>query len=293
MFTGIFAPIATPFKNDRIVWDELKGNIERWATSGLAGLVVLGSNGEFQLLSRSEKEKLIAAVCKHASKDLKVIAGTGCESTRETIELSRRAAELGVDAVLVVCPNYYKSCYTPTALKQFYFDVAETSPVPVMLYNMPGNTGINMTSDLVCELAQHDNIIGIKDSSGNIVQIAEIVAKKPDDFVVFAGSASFLLPALAVGAVGGTLALANFLPEECVAIYEHFKAGRVEEAQKQQLKILEINKAVTRGWGPAGLKAAMDMMGYYGGLPRKPILPLTEVQKEELRAILERGGFLS
>lgn len=292
MLSGIFAPIATPFKNERIAWDELEGNIERWSNSGLKGLVVLGSNGEFQLLSRREKENLIEAVCRHGSQDLRIIAGTGCESTRDTIDLSCRAAELGAEAVLVVNPNYYKSCYTPVALKQFYTDVADASPVPVMLYNMPGNTGINMSSDLVAEMAQHPNVVGIKDSSGNIVQIGEIIAKTPEDFIVFAGSASFLLPALALGAVGGTLALANCLPEECVALYDLFMAGKWEEAKKQQHRLYDINKAVTARYGPAGLKVAMEMLGYYGGLPRRPILPLTETQKEEVAGILKRGGFV-
>ncbi|MDI9568696.1 MAG: 4-hydroxy-tetrahydrodipicolinate synthase [bacterium] len=292
MFKGIFAPIATPFVNDRIAWDKLEENMEKWAASGLAGLVVLGSNGEFQLLSREEKEELIAFVCQHTPQEMKVMAGTGCESTAETIDLTRRAAELGADAVLVVTPNYYKACYTPAALKEYYTDIADASPIPVMLYNMPGNTGINMPSSLMVELAGHPNIVGVKDSSGNIVQIAETIANTPDDFAVFAGSASFLLPALALGAVGATAALANVLPEECVAVYEHFQAGRLEEARKLQHRLLEINRAVTARWGPAGLKAAMDLVGYYGGPPRKPILPLTAAEREELKDILERGGFL-
>lgn len=293
MLSGIFAPIATPFENDCIAWDKLKQNIRRWASSGLAGLIVLGSNGEFALLSREEKEKLIAFVREHTPREIKVLAGTGCESTRETIDFTRRAAELGVDAVLVVNPSYYTACYTPTALKEFFTEVADASPVPVILYNVPGNTGINMTSDLIAQLAIHSNIIGVKNTSGNIVQISEMVAKTSKaDFAVFAGSASFLLPALTVGAVGGILGLANLVPEECVAVYQHFKAGNLEEARKLQLRLLEINRAVTARWGPAGLKAAMDMLGYFGGLPRRPILPLTPEQREELRGILRRGGFL-
>jgi len=292
VFRGIFAPIATPFADDGIAWDKLEQNIAKWAASGLAGLVVLGSNGEFQLLSRQEKEELIAFVCRHTPKHMKVMAGTGCESTAETIDLSRRAAELGADAVLVVTPSYYKACYTPAALIEHYTAVAEASPVPVMLYNMPGNTGINMPSSLMIQLAEHPNIVGVKDSSGNIVQIAETIAGTPADFAVFAGSASFLLPALALGAVGATAALANVLPGECVALYEHFQAGRLAEARRLQHRLLEINRAVTARWGPAGLKAAMDLMGYYGGPPRKPILPLTPAEREELKAILERGGFL-
>lgn len=295
MIKGIFAPIATPFKTDdgTIHWNKLKDNLKKWAQSGLAGLVVLGSNGEFQLLSSSEKEHLIGFVREQTPAGLKVIAGTGCESTGETIELSKKAADLGADAVLVVTPNYYKACYTPAALKAYFEAVADVSPVPVMLYNMPGNTGINMTADLVAELAQHPNIVGEKDSSGSIVQVAEIISNTHSlDFIVFAGSASWLFPALCLGAKGGTMALANVLPEQCVAIYDQFQEGNFEEAKKIQLNVLELNKAVTSRWGPAGLKAAMDLVGYYGGPPRPPIQPLTATQQRELEQIMEQGKFI-
>jgi 4-hydroxy-2-oxoglutarate aldolase len=294
MIRGVFAPIATPFKahDGTIYWDKLKLNLDKWSKSGLAGLVVLGSNGEFQLLSRQEKEQLISFVRENTPTELKVIAGTGCESTQETIDLSKRADELGADAVLVVTPNYYKACYTPTALKAYFEAVADACPIPVMLYNMPGNTGINMTADLVAELAGHPNIVGEKDSSGSIVQVAETISKTSPDFTVFAGSASWLLPALCLGAKGGTVALANVLPEQCVAIYDYFQAGKLEEARQIQLNVLEINKAVTARWGPAGLKAAMGLVGYYGGPPRLPIQPLTPTQLEELKQILQRGQFI-
>ena len=292
MFSGIFAPIATPFLDNQIAWDKLEENMGKWAAAGLAGVVVLGSNGEFKLLSQKEKEELMAFVCRHIPRGMKVMAGTGCESTDDTIALSHRAAELGVDAVLVVTPNYYKACYTPVALKQYFTELADAVSVPVMLYNMPGNTGINMDSKLMSALSAHPNIVGVKDSSGNIVQIGETIASSPDDFAVFAGSASFLLPSLSLGAVGATAALANVLPQECVALYNHFKAGRLEEARRLQLQVLEINRAVTARWGPAGLKTAMDLVGYYGGPPRRPILPLTGEEREELKGILARGGFL-
>ncbi|NMA54311.1 MAG: dihydrodipicolinate synthase family protein, partial [Firmicutes bacterium] len=273
MIKGIYAPIATPFTagGDAIHWDKLKSNLAKWSVTGLAGFVVLGSNGEFRLLSLEEKEQLIRFVREHTPAELKVIAGTGCESTRATIDLSKKAAALGAEAVLVVTPNYYKACYTPPALAAYYEAVADACPVPVMLYNMPGNTGINMTADLVAKLSRHPNITGIKDSSGNIVQVAEVIsATDPDDFTVFAGSASWLLPALCLGAKGATVALANVLPEQCVAIYDHYQSGQLAEARKIQLSLLTINKAVTSRWGPAGLKAAMDLVGYYGGPPRLP-----------------------
>ena len=288
---GVYAPIPTPFINGEIAYDKLEQNMKFWLGSKLAGIVVMGSNGEFVLLNRTEKEKLIAAVCEQAHGRKPVIAGTGAESTEETISLSKKAAELGVDAVLVVTPHYYKGSMTDAALKKFYFDVAEASPVPVILYNMPRNTGINLSPKLVAELAKHPNIIGIKDSGGNIVQIAEIVNSTPSDFAVFAGSASYLYTSLALGAKGGTLALANIFPNECAQVQELFEAGRLEEAKVLQLRLMESNAAVTSRWGIAGLKAAMDILGHFGGEPRPPLLPLGEAEKEELKQILARTNF--
>ncbi|MGB9859418.1 MAG: 4-hydroxy-tetrahydrodipicolinate synthase [Moorellaceae bacterium] len=290
---GIYAPIATPFVDDKIAYDKLEANLQFWLESKMAGIVVMGSNGEFVLLEQEEKERLISFCCEKFAGKKPVIAGTAAESTRETIRLSRKAAAAGADAVLVVTPSYYKGSYNDAALKKYFFDVADACPIPVILYNMPRNTGINMSSKLVAELATHPNIIGIKDSSGNIVQIAEIIRNAPPEFAVFAGSASFLLPSLVLGAKGGTLALANVFPNQCAEVQEYFEAGHLEAAREMQLRLLEINAAVTTRWGVAGLKAAMDLVGLYGGHPRLPLLPLGEAEKQELKAILARTGFVT
>lgn len=288
--TGIFAPIPTPFINEEIAYDKLKENLAWWGSTDLAGVVVMGSNGEFVYLSEREKEELIGFVRENFNAKKKVIAGTGCESTRETIRLTKRAAELGADAALIVTPHYYKGSMTNEALKKYYFDVADASPIPVLLYNMPNNTGLNMPARLVIELSSHPNIAGIKDSSGNIVQISEIIAGVRPDFAVFAGSASFLLTSLMMGAVGGTLATANILPNQCVAVQRLFEAGRLEEARQLQLRLLPINAAVTSRWGVAGLKAAMDLLGHFGGEPRRPTLPLKDQEREELKRLLAEFG---
>ncbi|MGI6344198.1 MAG: dihydrodipicolinate synthase family protein [Bacillota bacterium] len=292
MFRGIFAPIATPFRNDEIDYAALKFNLDRYSASPLTGLVVLGSNGEFALLDMDERMRMVEFVRQNTDPSKQIIAGTGCESTRETIRLTRFAASVGADAALVVNPNYYKGSMTEAALERFYLDLAEASPIPVMVYNMPRNTGINMSSALIARLAQHENIVGVKDSGGNIVQIAEIIAGSPDDFSVFAGSGSFLYPTLALGGVGGTLAVANILPELCVQLYDAMQAGDHATARELQLRLLEPNAAVTSRFGIAGLKVALDMLGYKGGLPRRPMLPLGESQQEELRQILQRVGAL-
>jgi 4-hydroxy-2-oxoglutarate aldolase len=288
---GIYAPIATPFAGGEIAYDKLEKNLEFWLGSDLEGIVVMGSNGEFVLLSPAEKEELMRFVCVRAKGKKPVIAGTGAESTAETIRLNRQAAEAGADAVLVVTPNYYKGEMTDPVLARFYTDVADKSPLPVILYNMPRNAGINISAKLAVELARHPNIIGIKDSGGNIVQIADMIRNAPENFSVFAGSASYLYTSLALGATGGTLALANVFPNECARLQTLFDAGKIREARDLQMNLIDSNNAVTARWGIPGLKAAMEMIGLYGGDPRPPLVPLKEADREELRKVLTRTGF--
>ncbi len=282
---GIYAPIPTPFVGDEVDFAGMKENLRKWGNTRLAGVVVLGTNGEFVYLDEGERRALIDYVCEHAG-NLSVVAGTGCESTGATVALSRHAAGAGAQAVLVLTPHYYKGQMTAEALKKHFFTVADACEVPVILYNMPANTGLNMDAGLVSSLAEHENIIGIKDSSGDIVQIGEIVARTPPEFAVFAGSGSFLFPALALGAVGGTLAVANLIPDVCVDLMDTFRRGEFDRAAALQRKILPLNHAVTRGGGVAALKAALDLIGYVGGDPRPPLLPATKQQREELKRLL-------
>lgn len=285
---GIFAPIATVFDTlGDLDMARFAENIGKFNKTKLSGLVVLGSNGEFALLTHREKLRLVEAAKEQISKDKLLIAGTGCESLRETIELTKECAYAGADGVLVVTPSYYKSDMTDEALKCYFNSVADESPVPLLLYNMPRNTGINIGPNLVDALAKHPNIAGIKDSSGNIAQIAEIIAKCPQDFAVFAGSGNFLLPTLALGGVGGTLAVANVVPDYCVAIYKLYKDGQMDKAKKLQLGLLELNAAVTTRYGIGGMKAAMELVGFHGGSPRRPILPATEDVRRKIAEIVE------
>ena len=289
---GIYAPIATPFTGGKIAYDKLEKNLKFWLESDLTGIVVMGSNGEFVLLSPEEKEELMRFVCGYVKRKKPVIVGTGAESTVETIRLSKKAAEAGAEAVLVVTPNYYKGEMTDPVLARFYRDVADASPVPVILYNMPRNAGINISAKLTVELSNHPNIIGIKDSGGNIVQIADMIRNAAEGFSVFAGSASYLYTTLALGGRGGTLALANVFPNECARLQTFFEAGKLKEARDLQMNLIDSNNAVTARWGIPGLKAALDMIGLYGGDPRPPLMPLGEANREDLRQILTRTGFL-
>ena len=190
----------------------------------------------------------------------------------------------------MVTPNYYKRDMNEAALEKFFTMLADASPIPVMLYNMPGNSGINIPSSLTIKLASHPNITGIKDSGGNIVQISEVLAKAPEGFSVFAGSGSYLLPTLALGGKGGTLAVANVVPDYCAEIQENFENGNFEKARKMQLALLPLNAAVTSRFGIGGMKAAMDLVGYKGGLPRLPILPAGDDTRKAIAGILKELG---
>jgi 4-hydroxy-2-oxoglutarate aldolase len=290
-FEGIFPALATPFHPDGTV--DLLGlgrNLERYNQTDLAGYVVLGSNGEFALLEREEKLALIEFVRSKAGPGKRVIAGTSAESTCETLRLSQNAVDLGVDAVLVLPPHFYKASMNEAALERYFLDVAAATPAPLFLYNMPANTGLNLSPGLVKRLALHPNIAGLKDSSGNIVQIAEVIAGVRPDFCIFAGSAGFLFPTLALGGHGATLALANVLPEICVKIFQAVRRGDYPIARTLQLQILAVNAAVTSRWGIAGLKKALDLLGYVGGIPRRPILPFDETLVPEMTRILQEAG---
>jgi 4-hydroxy-2-oxoglutarate aldolase len=290
---GVFAPIATPFTDSGdVALESLAVNLDRLGTSDLAGLVVLGSNGEACYLSAEEKIDLVSFVVAKNTWGKAIIAGTGVETTRDTVTLTQQVADRGADAALVLPPHYYKSNMTNAVLRKHYEAVADASPIPIIIYNMPGNTGINLSSDTVIALSAHPNIVGIKDSSGNLVQIGEIIAGAGPGFAVFAGSGSYLLPSLALGAAGATAAVANVFPNECAAVQKHFEAGELDRARELQLRLMEINRAVTTRWGVPGLKAAMDLVGYYGGPPRKPMLPLGSEEREELARIIQRTGFV-
>jgi 4-hydroxy-2-oxoglutarate aldolase len=291
---GIFPPIATPFVDGRVAHDRLKENVDRWNKTHLAGYAVFGSNGESVYLDQEEKLALVDTVKQNLPQGKLLIAGTGCESTEATVRLTTLAAERGADVALVVTPHYYKANMDTNALKKHYVRIADKTNIPIMIYNVPKFTGVNISTEVVASVAEHPNITGIKDSSGNIAQVGEMIATTPSppSFHVLAGSAGHLLTALALGASGGILALANVAPDECCKIFQDFHRGKHADARELQLKLLGANKAVTAQFGVAGLKAALDMVGYYGGDPRPPLLPLGENQRNELREILKRANLI-
>jgi 4-hydroxy-tetrahydrodipicolinate synthase len=289
---GVYPPVLTPFRDEHVAHDKLASNLRRLGEYPLAGYVVLGSTGEFPLLSESEKERVIETARAETPRSRTLIAGTGGESTGAAIRLSRRAAELGADAVLIITPCYFKGAMKPPVLVRHYQAVADASPVPVLLYNYPANTGINMEPDLVARLAEHPNIRGIKDSSGNVPQAAEMMRLTPKTFQVLVGSPIAFLPALLLGAAGGILAVANLAPRECCEIWRLARAGQWAEAREIVYRLSPLATGISGRYGIGGLKAAQELLGYYGGPPRPPLLVPDGDAVEEITEILATAGLL-
>jgi 4-hydroxy-2-oxoglutarate aldolase len=280
---GVYPALTTPFAADGSVsLSGLKYNIERYNSTGLTGYVVLGSTGESVLLSRTEMDGILATVKEAAGQGKRLIAGTGAESTAETIERTKRAAEFGYHLALVKTPHYYKPAYKPDVLIGHYRRVADASPIPVLLYSVPIFTGVTLEAPEVAVLSEHPNIVGIKESSGHVMRVAEMVAAAPADFQVLTGSAPTLLAGLMVGAKGAILALASALPEKCVELFELVRAGQIEKARELQNVLLKVSKVVASEHAIAGVKFAMDQRGYRGGIPRPPLVPLSEAYEQRI-----------
>ena len=290
---GIFPPIPTPFDADGSVSSSgLKQNLEFLNRYELSGIVVLGSNGEFVFLDPEEKVQTIEMVRDLLPTGKLLIAGTGCESTRSTVRLTREAAQAGADAALVINPHYYKNRMDRASLIRHYSTVADQSPIPIILYNMPASTGLDLDAPTVVELAGHGNIVGMKDSGGNLNKMAQVLGAIRGDFQMLAGSAGFLLPALSLGAVGAVAALANIAPQLCIRLHRAFRNGEIQRAAELQVRMVSLNNRVTREGGVPALKAAMDLLGLAGGAPRTPLLPADQQTRERLRQALGDLGLL-
>lgn len=272
---GIFPPIATPFSDDELDAKGLQANVARYMQTRLAGILVLGSNGEAPLLDADEAFRAAAAARERVPSDRTLIVGAGEESTRTTIAAVKRAAKAGADVVLVRTPAYFKAQLGTDVFVRHYTEVADASPVPVLPYNVPSLTGIKLSAEAVAQLASHPNIPGVKDSSADLVQITDLVSMTPPGFKVLVGSAPTLYASVCVGASGAIVAAACVIPELVVELFELSRAGRHEEALALQRQVTPLAKLVTSTHGVPGLKAAMDLAGYVGGAPRRPLLPAT------------------
>ena len=286
--------MITPFrKNGEVDYDAFIRNIRRWNKEPLSGYLVLGSNSETPYLSDGEKLKLVELTVQAAKKGRLVLAGTGLESTRETIRLTNKAARLGADAALVLTPSFYNGQMNNEALIHHFTAVAEASDIPILIYNVPKFTHLNISVDAVRILSQHPNIVGMKDSLGDVAQLHTFLKIIPKKFTLIVGSASILYPALELGVRAAILALANCAPKACAEIQRLFDTGERQKARELQTKLLAVNRAVTETYGVAGLKYASTLMGYEGGNVRSPLLDPREDEKSDLRKIMQEAGLLA
>ena len=293
---GIYPPLPTFFDaREELDLATYRRHIANLAGTGIAGYVVMGTNGEAVHLTTDERVQVIEAAREAAGSDAKIIAGCGEQSTRATLANCRRAAQAGADAALILPPSYYKNQMDHRALVAHYHVLADSSPLPIILYNMPASAaGLDLDAATICTLAEHPNIIAVKDSAGNMAKLARIVAQAPALFRVFAGSAGYLLPALSVGAVGAVAALANIFPRQVCRVQELFAAGRLAEARSLQADLVTANTAVTTTYSVPGLKAALELTAGHDGLLkadcghlRSPLQPLTEQERAKLLGILK------
>ena len=287
-FAGVYTPVVTPFTPDNALDERgLKKNVERYIRSPLTGLVILGSNGEAPQLEDSEADRAIEIARASMPSDRPLLAGTGRESTVATIAATKRAAKIGADAVLVRTPSFYKGQMTTDAFVHHFTAVADQSPVPVLLYNVTMYTGVNLLPDAVAKLSEHKNIAGMKETNSDMVQMAEHLARTKSGFLVLAGSAATYYASLALGVHGAILAVAGVAPELVCEIYELSKAGKFAEARALARKLAPISKSVGSQWGVPGLKAALDLIGLAGGVPRPPLQPVTAATVDVLRGQLK------
>jgi 4-hydroxy-2-oxoglutarate aldolase len=301
MIEGVFPPLPTPFAEDgSLAIDRLRESVERLNGTGLSGYLALGSNGEAFHVSPAEASQVFAAVAASAGPDRTVLAGVGQLSTWATMEMAERAADAGCHAVLVLPPFYYRASMTSDALRSHFERVADASPIPVLLYNVPAATGLQIPLEVIAEVAKHQNVVGIKDSSGEVARLAEAIrlTRDGEPFSVLSGNYAAFLPGLSFGVDGAILAVANVAPEECVALRTLFQEGNVAEAAELHLRLLPVAAAVTSKHGVPGLKAALDLLGeaagpgFYGGPPRPPLLSASDEVRTEIATTLREAGFL-
>ncbi len=290
--SGVFAPMVTPFgTDDAVLLSGVAENVRRLNASGLRGYFVLGTNGEYKALTTEERLQVLDVVVQHRAAGKVVMAGCGAESTKETIDLARRMADHGAEIASVLMPSFFAKKMTAEVMVRHALAVADASPIPVVLYNNPSvAAGVTIRLEVLQQVADHPNIVGIKDSSKE-TYLDNLKAASPK-FAVLAGSAGYFIDLLRHGGTGGVLSLANVLPDACVALYDAFVAGRMDEVERLDRLLVDLNTKISGSYGVPGVKAAMSLCGFVGGVPRRPFLPLTPDKANELRAALDHSELL-
>jgi 4-hydroxy-2-oxoglutarate aldolase len=288
---GVFVPISTPFTaEEEVDFDALIFNLERYAASGVLGYLALGSNGENRSLTEDEKYAVLECIVRHKGSGQVVMAGATYDAQRDTEYFLKRAAGCGADFGLVLSPGYFRKLMTEDVLFEYFTGIAAKSPLPLLLYNAPGFCGVTLTPALVGRLAAHPNIVGMKDSAASGIE--SFLQFESPEFHVLAGSVNFLFRAMMGGSIGGTVSLANSFPEVSIRLFHYGQARDEANGIPFQERVTAINQAISGPYGPAGVKAAMNLAGFRGGIPRRPLLALTGSQAEQLRQLFVKEGLI-
>lgn len=292
--SGLFIPVTTPF--DPVTGDvepvHFRDNLRRWLQTPVNGFVIFGSTGEGALLDDDEKVRLAEYARDVIPSMRPLVAGAGAESTRAVVRLARRFGAAGADAVLVHPPSYFGVSLSPGDLRDHYTAVADASPVPVLIYHMPKFTHVTLDAGLVGELSRHPNVVGIKDSSGDLKRFAEYTDACEDGCRLFVGNGTLLYAALELGAAGGILALGLLAPEEYGELLEHFRAGRLAEAGKIQERLSPVHRQVVGAFGARGVKAGLELKGWHGGPPRPPLAPLGAKDRATVARVMQEARLI-
>jgi 4-hydroxy-2-oxoglutarate aldolase len=287
---GVIPPMLTPFKqNEDVDYDGFVSNIQKWNKDRLAGYLVIGSNSETVYLSEEEKLELVRLTAENAAPGRVVMAGSGLDSARETIKLTNKCAKAGAHCALVLTPFYYGGAMDSRALIRFFTEVADHSDIPILIYNVSKFTHVNIGADAVAELSRHKNIVGMKDSNGDVPQLATFLRAADPKFQVMTGTFSAWYPALTFGITATVSAMANCCPNEIAETQELFDAGKTAESFALYQRFFPVNAALTGTYGIPGLKYAADYCAYTGGRVRNPLADCGETQTEQLRAILDKA----
>jgi 4-hydroxy-2-oxoglutarate aldolase len=287
---GVIPPMVSPFRaNGDLDCESFVLNIEKWNKDKIAGYLVIGSNSETVYLGEEEKLELVKLTVEHAKKDRLVMVGSGLDSARETIKLTNKCAKLGAHCALVLTPFYYSQAMDSRAMIRFFTEVANNSDIPILIYNVSKFTNVNIGADAIAELSRHKNIVGMKDSNGDVPQLATFLRVADPSFQVMTGTYSAWFPALAMGTTGIISAMANCCPNKIAETQELYEAGKHRESFELYQRMFPVNAAVTGTFGIAGLKYACDYLGYKGGHVRNPLGDLSEEQKEKVRVIIDKA----
>ena len=290
-FAGVFAPICTPFaRNENVDYAALRHNLARYANSGIRGYLALGSNGENRSLTETERRRVLGEVVGAKRRGQVVMAGAAYDAERESMHFLAAAADIGADFGLVLSPGYFRKQMTDEVLYGYFSRLADTARIPLLLYNAPGFCGVTLSLDLVTRLADHPNIVGMKDSASSGIE--QFLPLESGSFHVLAGSANFLLPAMMGGSAGGTVSLANSFPDVALKLFEYGRARDQAHGAPYQDWVTRINHAISGAYGVPGVKAAMSLAGFRAGVPRRPLLPLEPAQVAAMRDLLVAEGLL-